>query len=239
MKQRAKEVLMRVKKAYPDASCALIHNSALQLLVATILSAQCTDERVNKVTPPLFKRYKTARDFAEADILELEKLIHSTGFYHNKAKNIKGAAQKIVSDFNGKVPNNMDDLLTLPGVARKTANVVLGVWFKINAGIVVDTHVGRVSNRLGLSKHKTAPKIESDLVKLIPQPDWEYFSLAIIQLGRKICESRKPKCEICFLNDICPSAFKVLAKPTKLKVVGTKRKKAPIQKLSPKKQGRR
>ncbi len=239
MKQRAKEVLMRVKKAYPDASCALIHNSALQLLVATILSAQCTDERVNKVTPPLFKRYKTARDFAEADILELEKFIHSTGFYHNKAKNIKGAAQKIVSDFNGKVPNNMDELLTLPGVARKTANVVLGVWFKINAGIVVDTHVGRVSNRLGLSKHKTAPKIESDLVKLIPQPDWEYFSLAIIQLGRKICESRKPKCEVCFLNDICPSAFKVLAKPTKLKPVETKRKKAPLQKLSPKKQGRR
>lgn len=207
-----KEILKRLKKAYPNAACALIHNSALQLLVATILSAQCTDERVNKVTPALFKRYKTAADFAGADLQELEKHIHSTGFYHSKAKNIKGAATRIVEAFGGKVPNNMEDLLSLPGVARKTANVVLGVWFKINAGVVVDTHVGRLSNRLGLSKHVAPQKIERDLIKLIPQAEWEYFSLSLIQLGRKICIARKPKCSECFLNDLCPSAFKFTQK---------------------------
>lgn len=209
LKKDASEVLQRLKKAYPEAACALLHENALQLLVATILSAQCTDKRVNMVTPALFRRYKTAEDFAKADISELENYLRSTNFYRNKAKNIKAAAAKIVRDFQGEVPDKMEDLLTLDGVARKTANVVLGVWYKINTGVVVDTHVSRVSQLLGLTFAKTPPKIELDLMKTIPQDDWEYFSLAMIQLGRQICIARRPKCEECFLNDLCPSAFKI------------------------------
>lgn len=212
-KKDAPEILRRLKKHYPHVECALTHSNALQLLIATILSAQCTDERVNKVTPALFAKYKTAKEFFEAKISDLEKLIYSTGFYRNKAKNIQGACRKIHEKFNGEVPNNMVDLLTLPGVARKTANVVLAVWFKIYVGVVVDTHVGRISQRLGLTKYKSPVKIEQDLMKLVPQQDWEYISLSFITLGRKICLSQNPKCGECFLNDICPSAFKDTRKP--------------------------
>lgn len=202
-------ILNLLKKHYPDPKCALRHRSALQLLVATILSAQCTDKRVNLVTPALFKRYRNAKDFAEADIKELEKMVRSTGFYRNKAKNIKSACKNIVEDFKGKVPSNMKDLITLPGVARKTANCVLSVWYKKNVGIVVDTHVKRLSQRWHFTKHKDPNKIEKDLMKIVPKKEWEAFSLRTIQHGRLFCKSQKPLCKDCFLNKICPSAFNV------------------------------
>jgi endonuclease-3 len=204
--QRAREILARLQERYPEATCSLDYTTTLQLLVATILSAQCTDERVNQVTPALFQRYADAQAFAEADLLELQALVKSTGFYRNKAKNIQAACRKIVQEFGGEVPQTMAALLTLPGVARKTANVVLAHGYGINAGVTVDTHVKRLSQRLGLTKHQDPAKIEQDLMKLLPQPDWENWSIRLIYHGRAVCMARRPNCQACLLADLCPSA---------------------------------
>jgi endonuclease-3 len=203
---RITPIIARLHQAYPDAECALHHRNAFELLVATILSAQCTDERVNKVTPALFARFPTPEAMAGADREELETLIRSTGFYHNKAKNIQGAAHRIVSAYGGVVPQTMDELLTLPGVARKTANVVLGVVFKIADGVVVDTHVKRLSNRLGLTTQSDPEKIERDLQAITPKAEWINLSHLLIFHGRQVCDARKPACAACTLNDLCPSA---------------------------------
>jgi endonuclease-3 len=205
-KQRAIEILVRLKKLYPDATCSLTYETPVQLLVATILSAQCTDERVNKVTPALFAKFPDARSLANADILELEELVRSTGFYHNKAKNIQGSCRQIVAEFEGEVPRQMEQLLTLPGVARKTANVVLAHAFGIIQGVTVDTHVKRLTNLLGLTEHSDPIKIERDLMRLIPQPDWENFSIMTIYHGRAVCKARKPDCANCDLAELCPSS---------------------------------
>lgn len=205
--KKAVEILSILKQLYPDATCSLNYETPLQLLVATILSAQCTDERVNKVTPDLFKRFPTATSFAQANREEIETLIRSTGFYRNKAKNIQNACIKIVQDFDGEVPQTMAELLTLGGVARKTANVVLAHGFGIIEGVTVDTHVKRLSNRLGLTNKTNPIQIEQDLMKLLPQPEWENFSISIIYHGRAICNARQPKCDICALAYLCPSIF--------------------------------
>lgn len=205
-RQRALEILTRLKQLYPDATCSLTYDSIVQLLVATILSAQCTDERVNKVTPALFAHFPDAPALAAADRTELETLIRSTGFYRNKAKNIQGACQMIVSEFAGNVPQRMEELLKLPGVARKTANVVLAHGFGINAGVTVDTHVKRLSSRLGLTAHAEPIKIERDLMKLLPQPEWENWAIRLIYHGRAVCMARNPACDRCQLADLCPSA---------------------------------
>lgn len=202
-KQRALEILSRLQFLYPDATCSLNYATPVQLLVATILSAQCTDERVNKVTPALFGRFPDAESLANADILELEELVRSTGFYRNKAKNIKAACRMIVNDFNSVVPNEMPELLKLPGVARKTANVVLAHAYGINAGVTVDTHVKRLSQRLGLTKNTEPIGIEKDLMKLLPQPDWENWSIRLIYHGRAVCKARSPGCDVCKLADLC------------------------------------
>jgi endonuclease-3 len=204
--ERMPELIRRLRLAYPDAHCALNHRNALELLVATILSAQCTDERVNKVTPALFARYPDAQAFADADVEELEQLIHSTGFYRNKAKNIQAACRRIVAEYNGEVPANMADLLTLAGVARKTANVVLGNVYGVADGVVVDTHVKRLSERLGISAQSDPEKIERDLMSLTPRADWIDLAHLLIYHGRQVCDARKPKCAICTLNDLCPGA---------------------------------
>jgi len=202
----ARALYDRLAAHYPGARCALDYASPFQLLVATILSAQCTDKRVNMVTPALFKKYKTAAALAAADPEELEDLIKSTGFYRNKAKNLLGMSAAVAEQHGGKVPDEMDDLVKLPGVGRKTANVVLGNAYDKNEGIVVDTHVGRVSARLGLTKQTDPVKIEQDLVKLFPRDRWTMLAHLLIEHGRQICEARRPKCEICFLNDLCPSS---------------------------------
>lgn len=204
--ERIGAIIERLQEAYPNATCALNHNNAFELLVATILSAQCTDERVNKVTPVLFARFPTPLAMAEADAAELEELIRSTGFFRNKAKNIQGAARRIVAEYGGEVPRNMAELLTLPGVARKTANVVLGTAFGIADGVVVDTHVKRLANRLGLTGHDDPDKIEKDLMALVPREDWVEFAHALILHGRQVCDARKPRCAICTLSQLCPSA---------------------------------
>ena len=203
--ERTLEIIKRLKKAYPTAHCALNHSNAFELLIATILSAQCTDERVNIVTATLFRKYRGPADFAEVSQEELEKDIKSTGFFRNKAKSIRAASQKILDEFGGQVPQTMDELLTLAGVARKTANVVMGNAFGIASGVVVDTHVSRLSQRLGLTKEKTPENIERDLQKLVPQKDWVMFSHWLIFHGRQICNARKPKCTECVLADQCPS----------------------------------
>ncbi len=210
-KARTAAIVKILIKTYPQAKCALNYKTPLQLLVSTILSAQCTDVRVNIVTGELFKKYKTAADFARADQAELEQEIRSTGFFRNKAKNIRAAAAKIISDFDGKVPDTMAAMLTLAGVARKTANVVLGDAFGKNEGIAVDTHVMRLSNRLKLTTHKTnaGDKIEKDLMALIPVKQRSLLSHLLIWHGRQICSARKPDCENCPVNKLCPSAFKV------------------------------
>jgi endonuclease-3 len=205
-KQRVLEVLTRLKRLYPDATCSLDYETPVQLLVATILSAQCTDERVNKVTPALFARFPTAEALATATPEELETLVKSTGFYRNKAKNIRAACQKIMAEFDGVVPQRMEELTSLPGVARKTANVVMAHAFGINAGVTVDTHVKRLSNRLGFTRHDNPVKIERDLMKLLPQPDWENWSIRLIYHGRAVCMARNPACDRCELADLCPSA---------------------------------
>ena len=225
-KKRALEVLLRLKRLYPDATCSLDYTTPVQLLVATILSAQCTDERVNKVTPALFARFPDARSMAYADILEIEGLVRSTGFYHNKAKNIQGACRKIVEEFDGEVPQLMEQLLTLPGVARKTANVVSAHAFGNIQGVTVDTHVKRLTNLIGLTVHQDPIKIEQDLMKFLPQPDWENFSIMTIYHGRAICNARKPNCSDCELVELCASAHQ----PPKTKAkAGTNRKPTNIR----------
>jgi endonuclease-3 len=205
-KQRAIVTLEIIKRLYPNAECSLNFDGPLQLMIATILAAQCTDERVNKVTPALFDRYPDATAFAEADLLELETYVKSTGFYHNKAKNIRAACQRIMEVFGGEVPRTMEDLTSLPGVARKTANVVSSNGYGLNLGFTVDTHVTRLANRLGFTKHQDAVKIERDLMKLFPQDEWENTSIHLIYHGREVCDARKPLCEICELTPLCPSA---------------------------------
>lgn len=204
-KLRTAEIIKRLKKAYPTAHCALNHSNAFELLIATILSAQCTDERVNIVTSTLFRKYRGPKDFASASQAELETDIRSTGFFRNKAKNIRATSQRLIDEYGGEVPATMDELLSLPGVARKTANVVLGNAFGIASGVVVDTHVARLSQRLGLTKEKTPEKIELDLQVLVPRKHWVMFSHWLIFHGRQTCQARKPKCIECVLSDQCPS----------------------------------
>jgi endonuclease-3 len=206
---RVKKILSGLARAYPKAECALVHSSALELLVATILSAQCTDVRVNLVTKELFKKYRSAHDFADADLRDLEALIRSTGFFRNKAKSLKGMGRVLVEKFGGEVPSRMEELLELPGVARKTANVVLGTWFGKAEGVVVDTHVHRLSRRLGLTREDDPKRIERDLMKAIPQGEWIRFSHELIWHGRKVCSARHPKCDQCTLAYCCPSAGKI------------------------------
>lgn len=219
-KQRALEILVRLKRLYPDATCSLDYETPVQLLVATILSAQCTDERVNLVTPALFARFPDAAALASADLTEIETLVRSTGFYRNKAKNIQAASRMIMTEFGGQVPKRMEELLRLPGVARKTANVVLAHAYGINAGVTVDTHVRRLTNRLGLTQEEDPVKIERDLMKLLPQPDWENWSIRLIYHGRAVCNARNPACDRCHLADLCPSVDRAKILPPPLPVVG-------------------
>jgi endonuclease III len=206
---RAEQIYTRLEAAYPEAKCALNFETPLQLLIATILSAQSTDKTVNTVTPALFKRYKTAKDFARAKSEDLEKMVHSTGFFRNKAKSVQGACRMIAEKYGGEVPKTMEELLELPGVARKTANVVLGVAFEIADGVVVDTHVQRLSGRLDLTKEERPEKIEEDLMKLFPRERWIHLSHLLIHHGRAVCEARKPKCAQCPIEDLCMSVDKI------------------------------
>ena len=204
--ERAAEIYRRLAEHYPNAHCALDFNTPFQLLVATILSAQCTDKRVNMVTPALFKRYRTPAAMAEARPEELEEMIKSTGFFRNKTKSLLAMSRAVAEEHSGRVPDSIEALVKLPGVGRKTANVVLGNAYDKNEGVVVDTHVGRVSARLGLTKETDPVKVEQDLVKLFPREQWTMLAHLLIEHGRRICEARRPKCEACFLNDICPSS---------------------------------
>jgi len=206
--ERVAAILKGLDEAYPSAECALIHRSPWELLVATILSAQCTDVRVNMVTPKLFRRFPTPQKMAKATLPQIEALIRTTGFYHNKAKSIQGAARKVVEEFGGQVPQTLAELITLPGVARKTANVVLGVCFGKAEGMVVDTHVFRIARRLGVAKGDTPQKVEQELMKVLPQSRWIGFSHQIIHHGRQVCEARKPKCDRCNLEPLCSSKDK-------------------------------
>ena len=205
---RIAEILKRLDQLYPNVTCALTHTSAWELLVATILSAQSTDVNVNRVTPELFRKYPTVEAFAALSPEQLEPDVRSTGFFRNKSKSVVGAAKTVVADFGGQVPLNMDDLLTLPGVARKTANVVLGTWFRQAVGVVVDTHVTRIARRLELTREASAPKIEQDLMRVIPQRKWIDFAHQLIWHGRALCYARKPKCAECPLENICHAADK-------------------------------
>jgi endonuclease-3 len=205
-KKRVRQIIKLLRREYPEARCSLDHANPLELLVATILSAQCTDERVNAVTADLFRKYRTWEDYASAPASELERDIRSTGFFRNKAKSIQGASRLIGERHGGRVPDRMEELLNLPGVARKTANVVLGNAFRIASGIVVDTHVSRLSGRLGLSGEKTPEKIERDLTGVVPESDWIDFSHLLIAHGRKVCKARNPLCGECVLATLCPSA---------------------------------
>lgn len=197
-------ILRRLRKQYPDAECALNYETPVQLLVATILSAQCTDERVNMVTAELFRRYPTAADLARAPLKSLEKLVQSTGFFRNKAKNIKGCCTALVERYDGEVPQDLEALVELPGVGRKTANVVLGTAFGLATGVVVDTHVSRISRRLGLTQQKDPVKIERDLMEQLPRKEWVMFSHRVIHHGRQVCKARKADCENCNLKNVCP-----------------------------------
>ena len=208
-KAPAEETIARLKSEYPGAKTALDWSNPLELLVATILSAQTTDVRVNAVTPNLFAKYPTAADYAAADPTELEEDIRPTGFFRNKAKSLRGMARALVADHGGEVPRPMEDLVALPGVGRKTANVVLGNAFSIDEGVVVDTHVRRLSNRLGFTTHNDPEKIERDLMQTVPKRDWTVFSHLLILHGRSVCKARKPACEDCVVNDLCPSACEV------------------------------
>ena len=204
IKKRSQKIIKLLARYYGDAECALVHKSPFQLLIATILSAQCTDERVNKVTPVLFKKYPTAKDLGAAKVLDVEKIVHSTGLYKTKAKNIVACARAIDKEYGGIVPKTMQELNALAGVGRKTANVVLGTAFGIASGVVVDTHVGRISRRLGLAKGKNAETIAKELESLLDQKEWINYSHRLIHHGRKICKSRNPQCQVCFLQEICP-----------------------------------
>ncbi len=205
-RQRTGEILARLRREHPDAHTALAHRDAFELLVATILSAQCTDKRVNEVTPALFRRFPTPRDLAGASLAELEELVRTTGFYHNKARALLGLGQALVTEHGGKVPASMEELRRLPGVGRKTANVVLGNAFGQNVGVVVDTHVQRLSRRLGLTAETDPEKIERDLMDLVPQGEWTLWSNLLIAHGRKVCQARRPLCASCVVADLCPSA---------------------------------
>lgn len=210
-KARLEQIFAEYDRLFPSATCALNHTNAWELLVATILSAQCTDERVNKVTPGLFAKYPTMQDFANASQEEMADDIRSTGFFNNKSKSVIGAARKILSDFGGEVPRDIEDLLTVPGAARKTANVVLGTSFGIASGVVVDTHVARISQRLDLTKNEEPVKIEQDLMKIVPKDRWILFSHQTIHFGRQICIAREPRCASCPLDPLCYSPDKTLA----------------------------
>jgi endonuclease III len=202
--QRLTKIIARLRQSYPDAHCELNFSNPLELLIATILSAQCTDKRVNLVTPDLFGRYRSAADYAQADLGELQAAIKTTGFFRNKAKAIKGACRNIVENHGGQVPTTMEDLTALGGVGRKTANVILGNAFGINSGVVVDTHVARLSKRLGLSRQKTPEKIEQELMELVPRPEWTLFSHLLIWHGRRRCMARNPDCPGCEIQYLCP-----------------------------------
>jgi endonuclease III len=206
-KQRAEKIIELLEKQYPNAKTALNYTNPLEILVATILSAQTTDVTVNRVTKNLFKKYHTAEDYANANIVELEQVIHSTGFYHNKAKNLQKCCQLLVEKFHSQVPKTMEELIELPGVARKTANIVLYNAYGTTVGIAVDTHVMRLSQRLGITQQKDQNKIEQDLMQITPEDKWMPFTDLLIFHGRKVCMAKKPQCKVCVLNNICPSAF--------------------------------
>ena len=207
LKQKTRKIIAALKRAYPDATCALNHSNAFELLIATILSAQCTDVRVNIVTADLFRKYRKPEDYLKISPTTLQKEIRTTGFFRNKAKSIQGTAKMLTEKFAGRVPQTMEEMLELPGVARKTANVVLGNAFGISSGVVVDTHVSRLSHRLGLSKQKQAEKIERDLIELVPKKDWVIFPHLLIFHGRNICKARNPQCDACVIERFCPSSF--------------------------------
>jgi endonuclease-3 len=207
LKARTRDIIRRLKRAYPDAKCSLNHSNPFELLIATILSAQCTDERVNIVTADLFRKYTKPEDYLKVSPRELEKDIQSTGFFRNKTKSIQGTSKVLTEEYGGQVPHTMDELLELPGVARKTANVVLGNAFGIKAGVVVDTHVTRLSHRLALTQEKTAEKIEQELIPIVPRKDWVIFPHLMIYHGRKICKARNPLCAECVVEKQCPSSF--------------------------------
>jgi len=211
-KEKVKEIIKRLKKEYPNAKIALNFNTPLDLLVATILSAQCTDERVNRLTGKLFQKYKTARDYANAEISKFEQEIKSTGFYKNKARNIISACKIIASQYRGKVPDNMEELLKLPGVARKTANIVLANAYDVIVGIPVDTHVRRLSQRLGLTKNDDPNKIEQELLQIVPKKEWKKFPYLLIDHGRAVCNAKKPLCQKCVLQDLCDYYKKTVKK---------------------------
>ena len=205
-RQRTLEILTRLRRAYPHSRIALDFNTPLQLLVATVLAAQCTDKKINEISPALFRRYPAARDYAEADLPELEEMVRSTGFYRNKARALKALGQALVADHGGEVPADMEALVALPGVGRKTANAVLGNAFGKNEGITVDTHVQRLARRLGLTRETDPEKIESDLLPLVPREDWTVWSHTLQSHGRAVCKARKPECGVCPVADLCPSA---------------------------------
>jgi endonuclease-3 len=207
LKKRVRDIVSRLKRAYPGAKCSLNHTNPFELLIATILSAQCTDERVNIVTADLFRKYRKPEDYLKVSPRELEKDIQSTGFFRNKTKSIQGTSRVLTEEYRGEVPHTMEELLALPGVARKTANVVLGNAFDVKSGIVVDTHVTRLSHRLALSREKDAQKIERDLVEIVPKKDWVIFPHLMIYHGRKICRARNPLCAECVIEKQCPSSF--------------------------------
>lgn len=207
LKQRTRKIIRSLKRAYPDAKCSLNHSNAFELLIATILSAQCTDARVNMVTQDLFRKYRKPEDYLKVSEKELQQDIRTTGFFRNKTKSIQGTAKTLSEQYRGRVPHSMEQLLELPGVARKTANVVLGNAFGINSGVVVDTHVTRLSRRLGLTIQKTAEKIELDLITIVPKQDWVIFSHLLIAHGRAICKARTPLCAECVVERLCPSSL--------------------------------
>lgn len=221
-RQRAPEVMRLLALEYPDSHCALDHRDAYELLAATILSAQCTDERVNLVTPVLFARFPRPEDLADADPGEVEEIVHSTGFFRAKTQSLIGMASRLTDEYGGVVPTALEDLVTLPGVGRKTGNVVRSVAFGL-PGLPVDTHVTRLSNRLKLTNESDAVKIEHELNSMIPPDEWGRFSLRLIDHGRAVCDARKPRCDVCVLNDVCPSAFKVNVKPPQRKAAAKKR----------------
>ncbi len=207
LKDRVRQVIRLLKRAYPDAKCSLNHSNAFELLIATILSAQCTDERVNIVTADLFRKYRRPEDYLKVAPSELQEDIRTTGFFRNKARSIQGTAKVLSEQYSGLVPETMDELLELPGVARKTANVVLGNAFGVKAGVVVDTHVSRLSRRLGFTKERQAEKIELDLIQIVPKKDWVMFPHLLIYHGRRICKARNPLCGDCVIERYCPSSF--------------------------------
>jgi endonuclease-3 len=206
-KARALKIIELLEKEHPDAKVALHYKNPLELLVATILSAQATDEQINVITPKLFQKYKTAEDYANAELTELEQDIKSSGFYHNKAKNLKNSAKLLVEKYNSQVPKTMEELVELPGVARKTANIVLFNAYGVTAGVAVDTHVRRLAQRLGLTENSNPDKIEKDLMNIVPKNKWMRITDLLIFHGRRVCDARKPRCDVCVLNKICPSAF--------------------------------